>query len=183
MQRTNRRRTRNTVLADEIKRLNQLVDAYRTSRSTFGTLTRQALDIEILPSIDTSTLALVYFDIDRLRYLNEEYGKAERKQPDQPSVNERIAAAFALMRAEDVIIGQWFSGDEFIALVPDQDVLGFTDRLQAQLRANGVTATFLIVTIWQDRPLEESIHAADNSVSGLKRLNLRDSIHDWRSSE
>jgi len=172
----NRRRTKTSELEAEITRLRAVISEYQISDS-FGCYTRKALTIDILPSFDARGFAISYFDIDGLTQLNEAFGKAERKYTDVPCVNERIFTAFAAMRTADVLIGQWFSGDEFVALVPAADALGFTQRLQAALRAQGVTATFVLQVYDHSIALRAAIDLADNETSRYKAAGLRDRIH------
>lgn len=177
---THNRRQRHTAsLQDEITRLRDQIKKYQRS-AVFGCYTRQALDLDILPTFDPAGFDLLYFDIDGLTRLNATYGKAERKIADVPSVNERIAASLAAMRRDDIIVGQWFSGDEFIALVPAADLVGFAKRLADVLRSNGITATMTLASIPADLGLTLAIDAADTLTAGAKSLGLRDRIHDMR---
>ena len=179
--RGNRRQQRNAELEAKIAELERKIGHYQRS-SAFGCYTRAALEIDILPTFDTTGLTLVFLDIDHLKALNDRYGKAVRKNADQLCVNERISAAFAAMRSADVLIGQWFSGDEFIALVPDIDASGFASRLRFELGLYAITATFVIAPIWHTQPLIETINAADNTASWYKAQDKRNSIHDTRST-
>jgi len=172
----NRRRTNTSKLEAEITRLREALADHQISEA-FGCYTRKALTRDLLPSFDARGFAIVYFDIDGLTQLNNAYGKAERKHPAVPHVNERIFAAFAAMRTADVLIGQWFSGDEFVALVPAADAYGFTLRLQAALRANGITATFVLQVYNHSITLRQAIDLADNETSRYKSAGLRDRIH------
>lgn len=173
---TNRRHTKTSILEAEITRLREALADHQISEA-FGCYTRKALTRDLLPGFDARGFAIVYLDIDSLTLLNEAYGKAERKNADVPSVNERIFASFAAMRSADVLIGQWFSGDEFVALVPAADAYGFTQRLQAELRANGITATFVLQVYDHSITLREAIDLADNETSKYKLAGLRDRIH------
>lgn len=173
---TNRRRTNTSELEAEITRLRDALADHQISEA-FGCYTRKALTRDLLPSFDARGFAIIYFDIDGLTQLNAAYGKAERKAADIPSVNERIFAALATARLADVLIGQWFSGDEFVALVPAADAYGFTLRLQAALRSNGITATFVLQVYDHSITLREAIDLADNDTSKYKSAGLRDRIH------
>jgi GGDEF domain-containing protein len=175
----NRRHTRTDVDIAELAALRAKLAVYQRSPS-FGCYTRQALDLDILPNFDPTGFDLLYFDIDSLTKLNDQYGKAERKHADLACVNERIAASFAAMRSADIIIGQWFSGDEFIALIPSDDAYGFANRLADVLRSNGVTATMVLITL-AGRSIRLTIDAADNLTSAAKHIGLRNRIHDYRS--
>lgn len=126
----------------------------------FGCLTRQALDLA-LEATDLTGKAIVYFDIDRLKAANERWGKAESSR--------RIREALAC-RAEDVILGNWFSGDEFAAIVPTTDALGFARRIQAELQAREMSATFLV---WTRRDMD----AAEIGLAAIKDRGIRAAIY------
>lgn len=173
----NRRRISAKQLEAELAALNAKLAIYQRSVS-FGCYTRQALNIDILPTFDTTGITLVYIDIDGLKQLNDQYGKELRIDPAKPCVNERIATSLAAMRSDDVIIGQWFSGDEFIALVPSNDADGYAARLQAALISNGVTATFVILDYNASVPLVNAIDKAETICATLKAAGLRNQIHN-----
>jgi GGDEF domain-containing protein len=125
---------------------------------SFGCLTRNAFEF-LLDGMDWRNKCILYFDIDNLKTANNEYGKA--------GVNERIKDSISF-RATD--IAQWFSGDEFVAVVSIEDVLGFARRIQKELHSRGLSATFIILTNSTD------IDRAETLVSEGKRFK-KDSIY------
>ena len=127
----------------------------------FGCLTRNALDLA-LETTDRAGKAVVYFDIDRLKAANSTYGKEE--------VSRRIREVFAQMRHDDIILGNWFSGDEFVAIVPMADAIGFAKRMQASLRQQALSATFLVWT-------HQDMDAAERLLTVIKDTwGIRDAI-------
>lgn len=133
------------------------VDDLRELRTNqwFGCLTRPALVQELRRlEVDRSDLSLVYFDIDNLKDCNNRWGK------DGSSM--RIRAG---LRGFD-LLGSWFSGDEFVAVVPDDDARGLAERFQRQLRENGMSATFLIAK-YNDLA---SIDAAEERLCRIKNV-------------
>lgn len=117
---------------------------------SFGCLTRPAFELS-LACVDSSDMAVIYFDIDWMKQANDRYTKE--------GVNDRIRAAIAFRRDD---IGQWFSGDEFVAFLSLEDALGFAQRVQAQLHEQGLSATILIQTSSRD------IDQAERTLSACK---------------
>lgn len=148
----------NTLLTERIRELEAKVA--RLERSIwFGCLTRNGLD-EVLQTLDVSGLALVYFDIDNLTLCNDRWGK--------PESSRRVAWALQ-MREADVTIGQWFSGDEFISLVPAVDAYGYTQRLLSRLKAQSMSATFVIVALDQGSDINALAQEADERIKYQKK--------------
>ncbi len=158
----NRRRPATDALEARIAELEAII-ARRSMSSAFGCLTRSAVEDE-LTSRDLAGMALVYFDVDNMKTHNAVRGKT--------GVNLAIAYAIKT-RGDDIIIGQWFSGDEFIALVPVDDALGYAQRVQARFADANMSATFVIKTIPDDANVLELAQAADDLATNIKNAGVR----------
>lgn len=172
-----RRHINNETLHARLAALEAKLARYQRSPA-FGCYTRQALEIDILPTLNLAGFAIIHIDIDGLSAKNELYGKDQRIDPARASVNERVSATFASMRNDDTILGQWFSGDEFIALLAACDACGFASRLQAELNKRDLTATMTILDYTPAIPILEACGIADSITAICKAAGLRNRIHD-----
>lgn len=131
----------------------------------FGVPTRSALEVALL-DFDLTGLALVYFDIDQLKQANELWGKV---------VSSRKIATALHARATDLLIGQWFSGDEFLALVPIQDATAYAEVLLASFKAQSMSATIVIIdpTLLPVMTIIQLTDYADEVVTTMKKAGLR----------
>lgn len=118
----------------------------------------------MLQEIDLSGMSFVYFDLDGMKQANTQYGKAE--------VNRKIKSAMHF-RESDIVVGQVFSGDEFVALVPIQDAYGFARRLQDSLTEHKLSATILVSN-------ENDIVAGEDKLAKIKDSGFRAIIVDER---
>lgn len=112
----------------------QLIERLSIS-PVFGCLTRNALDIQ-LEILDLTDKSIVFFDIDSLKAANVAWGKE--------LVNFKITQSLRAHRFSDLVVGQWFSGDEFVAIVPTGDSVGFAERILKALQFRQMSATFII---------------------------------------
>ena len=135
----------------------------------FGVLTKEAFNL-LITRIPTDDTALVVFDIDNMKGFNSRLGKEE--------VNRRLAKAFSF-RTNDILLGQTFSGDEFAALVNQEDAYGFAVRLRESLKSQGLSATIVIA----DYVNEETFSTTEHEVSQLKENNMKDRIVDLRKTK
>lgn len=126
----------------------------------FGCLTRNAFEIQ-LEQIDWRGKAIVYFDIDNLKLANDSWGKEESSR--------KIAESIAFRRTD---IGQWFSGDEFAAVVSLDDAVGFAKRIQKELTARDMSATFLIATGIRDVDHAERVLSKMKTNVGKARIYI-----------
>lgn len=139
----------------------------RLSVSTwFHCLTRPAVD-ERLRTIDPIGKAIVYLDIDGLTAANNRWGKIESSRRIRESLSTRY---------HDMFIGQYFSGDEFVAVMDMRDARGYAERTQAELSARGMSATFVIVACHDRSPLTEQIDYAETLTAAQKAHGNRASI-------
>lgn len=134
----------------------------QTSR-WFGCLTRNGLD-EAITELDLTGLCLVYWDVDDLKRANELWGK--------PESSARIANAIK-MRGSDIICGQYFSGDEFMAFIPVDEALGFVRRLRMNFAAVDMSATYVIAENLTDFDIDVLGDQCDAFVTLLKSLDLK----------
>lgn len=133
MSASNRRRDRIAALEAQIAEMQAAIDR-RSIYRPYGCLTRVAVE-DMLSNRNFDGFALAYFDMDEMKRHNSEIGKA--------AVNAIIKRAIA-GRSEDVMIGLWFSGDEFVMLAPKDDIFGRCARILARLKERGMSATFII---------------------------------------
>jgi GGDEF domain-containing protein len=151
-----RRRTdRNEVDARITELENKIAQLQRSP--VFGCYSRAGIE-DVLAGADLSDRAVVYFDIDNMKQANEQHGKT--------GVNLKIRAALGGVRETDIVIGQWFSGDEFIALVTLADAFGFVTHLRAAFIREGLGATFAVLSIADG--IEAATERADQLITASK---------------
>lgn len=134
-----------------------------------GIMTRETMEIELL-HIDCSGMAVVYWDIDNLKEANDRNGKPVS------SIKMRNG-----VRAGQVELScHVFSGDEYMAIMPHEDAEKMANRVQHQLRAEGMSATFVILGYTDDIwvMIDENM---DEVINTLKRSGRRGTITDTRS--
>lgn len=139
--------------------------AYLSTNKAFDVQIRQALDLYLMTH-DVVGQAFIYFDLDNMKLANSTYGKIV--------VNEKIRAALQF-RSTDTMIGQVYSGDEFVAIVPHDDAYGFARRLQNSLTDHGLSATIVITD-------EQNIDTGDELVSAFKDKGIKAVIIDTRKA-
>lgn len=155
-----------------IAELERIVDRLSIS-PWFNCLTRVALN-EVLTTIDVNHLWLCYFDVDKLKYANEKWGKIVASQNIAQAIKPR---AYDILGEHRVpIVGQWFSGDEFVALLPQVDVLGYANRVQRGLHRYQMSATFVLLPSSHKLTVFDSINYAENVIKLLKGKNLRNLV-------
>lgn len=153
---------RRTSTIQTLETLSAKCQRLETSR-WFGCLTRNGLD-EAIAELDLTGLCLVYWDVDDLKRANETWGK--------PESSSRIANAIK-MRDTDVICGQYFSGDEFMAFIPAHEVLGFVRRLRMNFSAVDMSATYVIAENLENFDIDVLGDQCDAFVTLLKSLGLK----------
>ena len=136
----------------------------------FGCYNRQGFEYAIWPEIAAETRFLIYFDIDHLHELNEQYDS-------YAPVDAMIKQALSIVRVTNVVAGQLNSGDEFFVALKEvtgrpiptkESAEGLEARLVESLAAQGMSATFAIVEVkgWD---LAENLEAAIAKVKAAKR--------------
>lgn len=133
----------------------------------FGCFNRQGFEHLVWPQIREEARWIIYFDVDGMHELNEQYGY------DQ--VNEMIKQVLSIVRSSDYIAGQRFSGDEFVVVLtenPDHaplDPEGMVERLVQELARHGMSATFAYdAVVWPD--LTRNVKRAAESVARVKKM-------------
>ena len=114
----------------------------------YGCYTRAGFEKTIWPHIAGKARWIVFFDIDDMHSLNAQHGYDGMNAIIQKSLS---------MRGSDFMAGQWFSGDEFIVCVTDDDPargesnpIEFCMRLAEVFQSNGAPATFVIAPVISD---------------------------------
>ena len=166
-----RRHHDTTDYAAQVKHLEAKI--HRLSISLwFGVLTRQGLD-EALADLDVTGLYLVFFDIDRLKQANDRYGKVKSSAYIKASIQPR---ANDILGEKERIIGQWFSGDEFVGIFTESEVLGYAQRVQRTLHQYQMSATFIILPATHRVNVLRTIDYADAVCQMLKARGVRNRI-------
>jgi len=139
----------------------------------YGCYTRAGFEKTIWPNIEAKARWIVFFDIDDMHTLNTQHGYA--------GVNELIKKSLEV-RGSDFMAGQWFSGDEFIVCITDDDPkrdasspIDFCVRLSEVFRSNGVPATFVIAPV-QSNDLFAIVAPAQAACQEAKANFLRGTI-------
>ena len=139
----------------------------------YGCYTRQGFEKLIWPTIADNARWIIFFDIDKMHDLNAQHG--------YENVNAIIKKSLA-MRGSDFMAGQWFSGDEFIVCITDDDPkrgeskpIEFCMRLADVFQMNGAPATFVIAPVISDN-LSENIAPAHKVCQQAKAHYQRGTI-------
>lgn len=125
----------------------------------FGCLNRNGLD-EAISGMDFAGLSLVYIDVDDLKLANNRWGKVES--------SARIAKAIK-MRRSDVVFGQWFSGDEFAAFVPNDVAYSFAMHWQQNFKAVDMSISVCIAPILLGVSIERLADQCDERLTFVKQ--------------
>lgn len=128
-----------TSLLAEIEALRATV-ALLSVHQGYGVLTCEAGRLA-LQQAQGREVDLLYCDLDGLHGHNERLGYAE--------VDRRVKAAFR-RRASDTVAALKASGDEFFFIVKAGEGAGLAVRLQAELEARGLSATWAVVERTRD---------------------------------
>ena len=121
-------------------------------------------------------LAILLFDLDHFKSVNDTYGHAAGDQ----TLRQAVAAARSALRASDVLAR--YGGEEFVALLPETDLAGaaaVAERLRAAVAASEITAdnarfsvtTSVGVAEWRgdEASLERALARADEALYVAKR--------------
>lgn len=149
------RHSTTTSLLAEIEALRATV-AILSVHQGFGVLTCEAGRLA-LQQAQGSEVDVVYCDLDGLHGLNARLGYAE--------VDRRVRAAFR-RRASDTVAALKASGDEFFFIAAPGTGAGLAARLQAELVARGLSATWH--TVPRTRDARGALDAAVEAVRGKK---------------
>jgi len=139
----------------------------------YGCYTRAGFEKTIWPHIEAKARWIIFFDVDYMHELNAELG--------YEGVNAIIKKSLS-MRESDFMAGQWFSGDEFIVCITDDDPkrdisnpIEFCMRLAGIFQANGAPATFVIAPVTSS-DLFTNVAPAHQLCQEAKAENNRGSI-------
>jgi len=139
----------------------------------FGCYTRAGFEKMIWPEIADRAKWIIYFDIDNMHELNKAHGGYD-------PVDAMIKEVLALVRATDYVAGQWKSGDEFLVCITNakggsreiSDPHRMVNRLTAQLKEHGLSATFAVVPVIS-KTLSINVAPAVEKVYAAKKLNKK----------
>jgi diguanylate cyclase (GGDEF)-like protein len=164
--------TENTLLKKEIEILKRRISHLETENITdplTGVKSRRFLD-EILPKeIERSqrakqTLALVIFDLDHFKQVNDEYGH---------DVGDIVLKEFSRFVQNRVRAGGQdtfcrYGGEEFVLLIPDNQAVQITNRIIKDLSLYKIEALNRAVTVSAGL---SCLKEGDNPVCLLKRAD------------
>jgi GGDEF domain-containing protein len=132
-----------------------------------GCYTRNGFEEVIWPDIAASARWIVYFDINHLHQMNELYDSFA-------PVNAMIKQVLSIVRKTDHVAGQVNSGDEFLVVLTETetrkvlDPEGLQERIIAEMKTVGMTATFAIVAV-TSQDLMENLKPAIAQVKAAKK--------------
>lgn len=132
---------------------------------SYDVLTRGAVERK-WTALDKTNKSMILFDIDRLHNLNQEYG--------HEVMNRKIRLGLDSIRSSE-LLGLVYSGDEFVAIVPTDNVIIMSQRLRDSFVKYGITLTTIVLTI-EDNDFNNNYQRAVKKVSELKSENKRNSI-------
>jgi GGDEF domain-containing protein len=153
-----------SALQVRIAELEAALQAAHTD-TEFTVLTRKGIDHR-WHQRPTNVDTIIFFDIDGLHRHNELWGYA--------GTDARIRAV--LTQLDHFWLFRWFSGDEFGLLCMADDANGYALRVKRLLEAEGMAATFGIVTI-DDNDLKLSMTKASVLVQAAKANGMRGTIN------
>jgi hypothetical protein len=145
------------ALLRRIAELEQENKALRVNPN-YGTLTRQALEIENRRLKGERYVVMI--DIDYLHQLNDRHGSQE-------PVNDMIRRAFDFRHDDLLLKANYASGDEVVFLVRT-DPEAFMERLRESLGREGITATMVYERMSDRDDLLEVCDRAIRRVYALK---------------
>lgn len=159
------------LLRETLIRQSELIQALANDPE-FGIRTRTGLELVDWPLIAEKATWVVFLDIDNMHRLNDIYTW------DGASVRVRTSLCRHSSRdghPQDVI-GRWMSGDEIVIVLSHGDPQGLARSIQADLQANGISATFGIAPVVSP-DLAENVKAAKDLVFQAKQQDRRGSIN------
>jgi GGDEF domain-containing protein len=151
-------------LLSKIEELSLVVEDLSKSPS-YGVLTRQGVERK-WKSIEKRDRALLLIDVDNLHNLNEKYGYEE--------MNRRISRGLDSLRSAE-LLGLVYSGDEFIAVVKEEEAIACSRRIAASFKENGITLTIAIISI-DGEDFTHNYCTGMYIVQDLKKRGLRDRV-------
>ena len=156
--------------------LNQLIDEARTDALT-GLLNRRGFDERAALELaharrDVRSIALITFDVDHFKRINDELGHETGDQ-----VLARIGARLTA-QSRDIDVAARFGGDEFVVLLPgssSSDAERFAERVRRALGADDhaglgpVPMSAGILSAVAPNSIETMLHGADAALYEAKR--------------
>lgn len=144
--------------------------------------TRPGLELIAWPEICARARWIVFADLDYLHQFNDTYGHDE--------INRRITEAMQLRKTDVAASGRWYSGDELVWILCDDEGREPADpqraakRLQEAFKKVGLSATFGIARVLS-LDLTENVIPAYQIVERAKKKDRRGTINQtgrlpWR---
>lgn len=153
--------------------LRELVHALAWNEA-YGCYNRTGFQHLVWKEIADQAKWIIFFDVDYMHDLNQAHG--------YEGANVIIKKSIA-KRESDYMAGQWFSGDEFIICITDDDPnrkpsnpIEFCARLAEAFLENGASATFAVAPVVSE-DLLTNVAPAQKLCQEAKENNRRGSIN------
>ncbi len=173
-----KRRTEERDLAEEeLQRLNAILENQATTDSLTGIYNRRKF-LELLQAKIQEAqrygmpLALIFFDIDHFKTINDTYGH----ETGDRVLQELASIVTGMIRQTDIFAR--FGGEEFVILVHNNDVrtgLELAEKIRSSVRQHGfpqmgsVTCSFGVAQFYPDDIAETFIKRADDAMYAAKQ--------------
>lgn len=172
------RRTKERDLAEgELRRVNIILEAQATTDSLTGIKNRRkfldVLQSKILEAKRYDTpLALIFFDIDHFKRINDTYGH----EAGDSVLQELSNIVSSMIRQTDIFAR--FGGEEFVILVHNNDIRTgreLADKIRSQIERHSflqwgtVTCSFGVTQFHPDDTAERIIKRADDAMYAAKQ--------------
>ncbi|MDD2501665.1 MAG: diguanylate cyclase [Geobacter sp.] len=172
-----RRATERDLAEKELKRVNAILETQATTDSLTGICNRRGFlelfHAELLEAKRYGMpLALIFFDIDRFKAINDTYGHSTGDD-----VLQKLTRTISSMIRQTDIFAR-FGGEEFVVLVHNNDVKSAKDlaekmRTQLELinfpKVGNVTCSFGVAQYYPDDTAETFISRADDAMYAAKQ--------------
>ena len=151
---------------------NEILKKYRIDQA-FGCYTRNALEMEIWPTVKDDVRFVVFADVDDMRVANKRFGYTRTDH----KIRKAIAA-----REEDIVVARWYSGDELVFFLMDGPRMGdpvlYAQRIQERMHEVGLFATFGIAELPRGRKiqLKSAVGRASDLVRKSKARGIKNCI-------
>ncbi len=162
---------------EELRRLNAILENQATTDSLTGIYNRRKF-LELLQTKIQEAerysmpLALVFFDIDLFKTINDTYGH----ETGDKVLQELAAIVTGMIRQTDIFAR--FGGEEFVILVHNDDVrtgLELAEKIRARVmqhdfpQIGSVTCSFGVAQFYMDDTAETFIKRADDAMYAAKQ--------------
>lgn len=157
------------MMTENRRRINELETLVHqlSWNDAFGCHTRAGFEKMVWPAIAARVKWLIFFDVDGVHAMNEQYGNYDHFDAIMKEV-------LSIVRGTDYVAGQFKSGDEFLIALTERvdgqaiDPQGLVARLAMALASHGMSATFAVVPV-KSTDLLENVQPAIDKVYEAKK--------------